>query len=66
MMEGPGCKASVLHASVYSKRETQTFVVAHVDEFLCVRHGEELEALFALRKKVYEMKRANIRRGSGE
>lgn len=58
-------ESSVLHLSVSHKRDMQTFVVVHVDDFLCVGPWEELELLYTTLKKVYDLKNSMFRKGGG-
>lgn len=52
-MEALGCK---VHPLVFYKREAQTLTVVHADGFLWVGRREELEALLASPKMVYDLK----------
>lgn len=41
-----GNQRSMLHASVYYNTESNTFIVVHVNDFLCVGPWSELEPLY--------------------
>lgn len=47
--------------STLAKRDTQTFVVVHVDDFLCVGPWDELDLLHASPKKVCDLKSTMLR-----
>lgn len=57
--------ARVLHPSVVYKRDTQTFVVVHVEDVLRVGQWEEIELLGDSPKNVYDLKNTRGPEGGG-
>lgn len=47
----------------FEASDAQTFVVAHMDDFVCVGPWEELELLYASLEKVYDSKNTMFREG---
>lgn len=58
-----GFRARVLHPSVCSKPEAETYVVVHVDDFLYIGPGSELEELYASLKNICDLKSTMVRWG---